>query len=392
MPLPTPSTTRRKFSRNLHLWEVVAIRELCLLGVVVWFLWLCLQLQAILVPVLIGLGLAYLADPTLDYVEQAWRLPRWVAVAFMAMIMCLLFSGLVLWIGPLLVDQLRHFFEKVPTYLSILANRYEVDLEDISRRLYEVSTNIKSNPFATLKTFFSGTGQVFYFTNIIIGTLGSFLFSLSLIVIYFFFFAWSFPSIQKTFWRLLESQGDPRWEKLLTEMDVAIGEFFRGRLLIALIMSGMFGGGWYLVGMPYWVLLGFCAGVLSLIPYAATLMWPIALLLKYLDMSMGPSSIDDYWMQVLVWPSAVYLGVQFIEGWVLTPWIQSQSTDLSAATILLVVLIGGALGGVLGLILAIPFAACLKILAKELIIPRLQSGDITEVHGKIITPQSSGLT
>ncbi len=359
---------------------------------VVGLLWLCIQLQAILVPVLIGLGLAYLAAPTLDYAEQAWRLPRWVAVTVMVMIMCALLSGLVLWIGPILVDQLRHFFEKVPTYLSLLANRYEIDLEDVSRGLYEFSTNIQSNPFATLKTFFSGTGQVFYFTNIIIGTLGSFLFSLSLIIIYFFFFAWSFPSIQKKAWSLVEAQDDGRWPTLLCEMDLVIGEFFRGRLLIALIMSVMFGGGWFLVGMPYWVLLGFCAGVLSLIPYAATLMWPIAILLKYLDMSMGPSSTDDYWMQVLVWPSAVYLGVQFIEGWVLTPWIQSQSTDLSAATILLVVLIGGALGGVLGLILAIPFAACLKILAKELIIPRIKLGDFTEMHGKIINPHSSDPT
>jgi predicted PurR-regulated permease PerM len=392
MPLPAASTTRRKLPRNLHLWEIVAIRELCVLGVVACVLWLCFQLQAILVPVLIGLGLAYLADPMLDYVEQAWRLPRWIAVAFMVLIICALLSGLVLWIGPVLVDQLTHFFEKIPEYLSLLANRYDVDLEDISRRLYEISTNVQSDPFATLKTFFSGTGQVFHFTNIIIGTVGSFLFSLSLIVIYFFFFAWTFPSIQQKVWHLVESQGDGRWKQLLCEMDVAIGEFFRGRLLIALIMSVMFGGGWFFVGMPYWVLLGFCAGVLSLIPYAATLMWPIALLLKYLDMSMGSSSTDNYWMQVLVWPSVVYLGVQFIEGWILTPWIQSQSTDLSAATILLVVLIGGALGGVLGLIVAIPVAACLKILAKELIIPRIKSGDITEVQGKIINPHSSDLT
>lgn len=151
------------------------------------------------------------------------------------------------------------------------------------------------------------------------------------------------------------------------------------------MMSVMFGVGWLWVGMPYWILLGFCAGLLSLVPYAATLMWPVAILLKYLDMSMGSSSTDNYWMQLLVWPSAVYLGIQFIEGWVLTPWVQSQSTDLSAATILLVVMIGGALGGVLGLILAIPFAACLKILAKELIIPRIQRGNFGGEH-EIFTP------
>lgn len=375
-----------KSARNVHLWEIVAVRELFILAVGAFFLWLCFQLQAILVPVFIGLGLAYLTDPALDYVEQTLKLPRWLAVTFMALIICALVTGLVLWVGPILLDQLRHFIENVPTYLSLLADRHGIDVQDVTRNFKEVSANIQDNPLSTLKTFLTGTGQVFYITNLIIGTLGSFLFSFSLVIIYFFFFAWSFPSIQHTVWSVVESQEDDRWPKLLSRMDLAIGEFFRGRFLIALMMSVMFGIGWFWVGMPYWILLGFGAGLLSLVPYAATVVWPVAILLKYLDMSMGSSSADNYWMQLLVWPSAVYLGVQLIEGWVLTPWVQSQSTDLSAATILLVVLIGGALGGVLGLILAIPFAACLKILAKELIIPRIKLGNITEVHHEIFKP------
>ncbi|HBP86760.1 MAG TPA: AI-2E family transporter [Nitrospirales bacterium] len=386
MPLSTPPPTPMKPARHVHLWEVVAVRELFFLVVGGFFLWLCFQLQAILVPVFLGLGLAYLTDPVLDYVEQAWKLPRWIAVTFMVLIICALVTGVVLWVGPILLDQLRHFIEHVPTYLSIVADRHGIDVRDLARRFMEVSVNIQKNPLATLKTFLTGTGQVFYITNLILGTLGSFLFSFSLVIIYFFVFAWSFPSIQHTFWNVVESQQNDRWPKLLSRMDRAIGDFFRGRLLIALMMSVMFGIGWWWVGMPYWILLGLGAGVLSLIPYAATVMWPVAILLKYLDMSVGSSPTDNYWMQILVWPSAVYLGVQLIEGWILTPWVQSQSTDLSAGTILLVVLIGGALGGVLGLILAIPFAACLKILAKELIIPRIEQGTITEVPHEIYTP------
>ncbi|GJL70094.1 MAG: AI-2E family transporter [Nitrospirales bacterium] len=386
MPLPPSSSTMMKSARHVHLWEIVAVRELCILAVGFIVLWLCFHLQGILVPVFIGLGLAYLTEPALDYVEQTWKLPRWLAVTFMAMIICALVSGFFLWVGPNLAEQLRLFIDKVPTYLSLLADRHGIDVNEVSRNFKEVSANIQDNPLSTFKTFLTGTGQVFYFTNLIIGTLGSFLFSFSLIIIYFFFFAWSFPSIQHTIWSVVESQEGDRWPKLLSKMDQAIGEFFRGRLLIASMMSVMFAFGWFWVGMPYWILLGLGAGLLSLVPYAATLIWPVAILLKYLDMSMGSGSTDNYWMQLLVWPSAVYLGVQFLEGWVLTPWIQSQSTDLSAATILLVVLIGGALGGVLGLILAIPFAACLKILAKELIIPHIQRGDITEVHHEIHTP------
>ncbi|HEU5407520.1 MAG TPA: AI-2E family transporter, partial [Nitrospira sp.] len=70
------------------------------------------------------------------------------------------------------------------------------------------------------------------------------------------------------------------------------------------------------------------------------------------------------------WPSLAYLVVQFIESWVLTPWLQSHSTDMGAATILIVVFLGGAVGGLFGLIFAIPAATCIKILIEEYIRPR----------------------
>ena len=76
-------------------------------------------------------------------------------------------------------------------------------------------------------------------------------------------------------------------------------------------------------------------------------------------------------MTIVIWPSLAYLLVQFIESWLLTPWVQSQSMDMNAVTVLIVVFIGGALGGFYGLLLAIPIAACLKILAQELLLPRL---------------------
>jgi predicted PurR-regulated permease PerM len=100
--------------------------------------------------------------------------------------------------------------------------------------------------------------------------------------------------------------------------------------------------------------------------------WPLAVLLKYLDAitSSGPSVV--WWLPIVVWPSVAYLVVQLIESWLLTPLIQSQSTDMSAVTVLIVVFVGGALGGVVGLLLAVPVAACVKILLTELFIPLLE--------------------
>jgi predicted PurR-regulated permease PerM len=50
-------------------------------------------------------------------------------------------------------------------------------------------------------------------------------------------------------------------------MDDAVGDFFRGRLLIALIMGILLSAGWFLTGVPYWFLLGMLTGLLNIVPY-----------------------------------------------------------------------------------------------------------------------------
>jgi predicted PurR-regulated permease PerM len=134
----------------------------------------------------------------------------------------------------------------------------------------------------------------------------------------------------------------------------------------------MYAIGWAAADVPYWFLLGIGTGLLTIVPYLSLIGWPLAILLKYLDMVTASGASAVAWLPVAVWPTVAYLAVQFIESWVLTPWIQSQSTDMSAVTVLIVVFIGGAVGGMYGLLLAIPIAACIKILFQELILPKLE--------------------
>jgi predicted PurR-regulated permease PerM len=69
----------------------------------------------------------------------------------------------------------------------------------------------------------------------------------------------------------------------------------------------------------------------------------------------------------------IYWVVQSIESWLLTPWIQGKSMEMSVPTILIVIFIGGAVGGLYGLLLCIPIAACGKILLREVFLPRLEA-------------------
>src|SRR5690606_20141079 len=116
------------------------------------------------------------------------------------------------------------------------------------------------------------------------------------------------------------------------------------------------------------LLLGVGTGLLNVVPWASAVGWPLAVGLAYAEQAGGAGPID--WLAVAVWPSVVYGLVQGLDGWLLTPWIQSHSVDLSAVTVLIVVFVGGAVAGVSGLVLAVPVAACVKILFREVILPR----------------------
>ncbi|MGH7793638.1 MAG: AI-2E family transporter [Candidatus Binatia bacterium] len=113
-------------------------------------------------------------------------------------------------------------------------------------------------------------------------------------------------------------------------------------------------------------------GLLNIVPYLSVVGWPIVIFLKYAEtLTSGAGQTADF-LSIALWPSVVYVGVQLLEGWLLTPWIQSGQTNPNAATVLVVVIIGGALGGILGLLFAIPIAACIKILLQEVILPQMR--------------------
>jgi predicted PurR-regulated permease PerM len=135
-------------------------------------------------------------------------------------------------------------------------------------------------------------------------------------------------------------------------------------------MGILLSGGWFLSGVPYWFVLGMITGFLNIVPYLSAVTWPIAVLIKYVDALTGNGDVN--FVAIAVWPSAVYVAVQLLENWVLTPLIQSGTTNLNAFTVIVVVFIGASVGGVMGMLFAIPIAACLKILLEEVALPRLR--------------------
>jgi predicted PurR-regulated permease PerM len=359
-----------RHSTKLHLWEITAVRELVFLVFVAFSLWLLYSLRGIFIPLFLALVLAHVFNPLVTMVEEKWGWPRPLTIAMLICIYIASLFGLLLWVGPLIIEQGTSFARNLPNYLRTLAASFNIDAGDLSAKLEESIRNVLLEPNHIIAQVLKATNRAVGMVAAVFGMFAYWSLSVALILVYFFFFAWQFNRALEKLKRYIPASCREQAVDIAARMDASVGHFFRGRLFIAIIMGVAFSAGWFLTNVPYWFFLGMLTGLLNIVPYLSLVGWPIAILLKYLGDVTGGEGPGL--LSVVVWPSVVYIGVQLLEGWVLTPWIQSGQTDLSAATVLLVVIIGGAVAGILGMLFAIPLAACTKILLDELILPRVR--------------------
>jgi predicted PurR-regulated permease PerM len=155
---------------------------------------------------------------------------------------------------------------------------------------------------------------------------------------------------------------------LVKEFVNIIVAFFRGQLIVAFAQGVLYAIGFTAVGLKYGFVLGLALGFLNIIPYLGSIVGlGIALPLAFLQEGGG--------LQTVILVLVVFTVVQIIEGYVLTPKVMGDRTGLHPMMIIVAIFFwGSALGGILGMILAIPLTAFLVVfwrLAKEKYIKEL---------------------
>lgn len=353
-----------------HLWEIAAVRDLVLILLAVFLLCSIYWLREIFLPLLLGLLLAHLCNPAITFLQQRWGWPRTLTISLILISGLASIVALSIWLGPLLYEQIVGLASNLPGYLRALADRFAVEIGALSEPIDAALKKIQADPRQALAQLFQTTGKALGWVAAVLGMATNLTLALVLIPLYFFVFAWYYNAGLAKLESFLPERRKAEILQVLGNMDRAVGEFFRGRLVIAALVGALFSAGWYLAEVPYWFALGMITGFLNIIPYVSVIGWPLAVLLKYVSV-LGAAETAGL-MAVVGWPSVVYIVVQVLEGWVLTPWIQSGQTHLSAVTIIVVVFIGASLAGIWGMLFAIPVAACIKILLSATVLPQLK--------------------
>lgn len=145
-------------------------------------------------------------------------------------------------------------------------------------------------------------------------------------------------------------------EALGTSLGRALGGFVRGQTMVALVVATISSFGLWALGMNLWLILGIVAGLFNLIPFigpwfSGSLAVVVALVL------------EDFRLAIFV--ALLFLGVQQLDNHVISPLVLRATVKLHPSLIILALLLGSSLGGILGLILAVPITAFLRVIVSH---------------------------
>lgn len=316
-------------------------------------------LKAALTPLAAAFLIAYLVDPLIDRLE-ALGLGRRLAILLVLAPLGVLFFGFLLLVVPNLAREVAELAQRLPGYLERLAtdllpaleSRLGLELPDtlgavmgqlrgLEGELLTQLGNLLKTSVATL------TGTV------------SALVGLVVIPVLAYYLLVKFDDLLE----LAEAWIPPRYRDYVRNKarvtDRLISGFVRGQLLVAAVLGVLYAVGFLVIGIDLAIGVGLLAGVCALVPYLGS----VVAVLTSSVLCVLEFGVDGHLLAVLGW----YVTVQVFEGYVLTPRVMSGSVGLHPALVIVALLIGGDLFGFLGLLIAVPLAAVLKVFVAELL-------------------------
>lgn len=328
-----------------------------------YFFWSTLALLVLLVSIIWVFGkisniigyfaaagaIAYILNPAVEAMTSR-RIPRPLAILIMFLVFTGGITGAIVMIIPSAVEQFNMLADNMPQYFESLKSLWDSAVSLSRNKDIPVSLEEFPQQVATdLQNFILEAGRSMY-TNI--AGFFSALATLVIVPILVYYFLKDGPQVRGAFLSYLPAQYRGETDQLLTKINTALGGFIRGQLKLCLVMGVLtFVSLIFLPGMKYELLFGIIAGVTEFIPYLG----PILALIGPLIFATTVS-----W-QLVVYVLVLFVFVQFLEGNVLAPRIIGKDIDMHPAMIVLVLMAGGQLGGIVGMIAAIPVTVILKV-------------------------------
>lgn len=328
-------------------------------GVIVLCAALLYWLHPILSPFLVGIMLAYLADPLVDRLERAGMSRTWGVVVVFALF-TLLLTLLLLVLVPMLAKQLVRLYELAPQMLDWLQH----DALPWLQTRFGLAEGFWK--FDKIKAAISGhMGQTGDIVGVILSqatasglALLGWLANLVLIPVVSFYLLRDWDVMMAKLRSLLPRQREEQVVGLAGECHEVLGAFVRGQLMVMLALGVIYASGLMLVGLELGLLIGLLAGLAAIVPYMGFIIGIGAAMIA----GLFQFGADPYSLLAI---AAVFMVGQALEGMVLTPLLVGDRIGLHPVAVIFAILAGGELFGFTGILLALPVAAVIMVLLRH---------------------------
>ncbi len=331
-------------------WSIVGV--FALLGGMVWAL---LKAEVVFIPVLFALVLVYGLSPIVRRLAK-WHIPRVIGTV----VAYVLFFG-SLWIlfgslAPFLGDQFRALGDQIPLIYSTML---DTATDWAGRVGISISLPTWDSAFESFLADSGLQGQVASIAELVLSLARGFLETVTLFLIapvIAFYMLIDLPRLRKAAVDMLPPLHRDELHHVGERLTTALGGFVRGQLLGAAVVILFSAIGYRVIGLELWLVVALIAGLLNTIPFVGPGITGLVALGLALVQGDTKTIIGVFIVATIV---------QQLDNHLVAPLVLRATVKLHPSLIILALLVGGSLGGVIGLLVAVPVVAVIKVLVSH---------------------------
>jgi predicted PurR-regulated permease PerM len=330
---------------TLTIFKIVAVL------LILYFLYVIKDILAIL---FISLVLASALDPWVDWLQKK-KIPRVLGIALIYFLIILAITFVIRLVIPPIVDELKQLARDFPIYLE----KFTLSMSVL--REYTLEHGILENVKETLLNFSSkienAAGSLF---STVTGFISGFI-SFVLIMVITFYMVVEENAVKKIVWSIAPEEHQPYIMQLVNRMQDKIGLWLRGQIILSVIIFLLTYLGLSILGVKYALVLALVAGLTEFVPYLGPILAAIPAV--FFAFTQDP--------MLAVFVIVLYYIIQLFENNFIVPQLMQKVVGLNPVVSIVVLLIGFKVGGIIGVILAIPVATAIGVFAKDIFQKRM---------------------
>jgi len=298
-----------------------------------------------------ALMLAYFFDPLYRYLIHK-KIPKVLAIIIVFGIIIALLILIIFFLIPSVINQLNVLYKEIPNFIENYQNLILSIKPQLSKFINpaDVEILLKEN-LSELQKGVLGFSQsiIIYLSNIV----SSITFGIVIVPLILFYLMRDLVTFKENLYIFVSGENKKEFKEVLEEIDHIISGFIRGRIIVCFIVGTLIGMGLYFLNLKFALIIGIVSGVFNFIPYLG----PIVGVILALIFALG----NPWWTLLMI--VILFVLVNQLEAIYLNPNILGKGLGLHPLTVILSILICGQLLGILGVLVAVPLAAILKVLA-----------------------------